>query len=69
MNTVIKGCIIGAVFYEAFKFVCRCGMGYILGILAKYNLTADEAIEILSAYKHPSTHLVAGIAKFLKKSL
>lgn len=67
MNKIVKGCIIGALSFGAFEFAGQFGKGYMLGYLAKTNLSADEVIEILSAYKHPTAWLISDVAKFTKK--
>lgn len=67
MNKIVKGCIIGVLSLGVFEFAGQFGKGYMLGYLAKTNLSADEAIEILSAYKNPKAWLISDVAKFIKK--
>lgn len=67
MNKIVKGCIIGVLSFGALEFAGQFGKGYMLGYLAKNNLSADEAIEILSSYKNPTAWFISDVAKFIKK--
>ena len=67
MNKIVKGCIIGVLSFGVFEFAGQFGKGYMLGYLAKNNLSADEAIEILSTYKKPTAWIISDVAKFIKK--
>lgn len=66
MNKIIKGCIMGALSIGAFEFGFQLGKSYMLGILAKYNLSANELIEILSSYDRPISRFIVDVAKYFE---
>lgn len=60
MNNIIKKCIIGGVIYVMCDISFQFGKGYMLGPMAKQNVTGSQALNVLSDDKRWR-------AKFIKK--
>lgn len=60
MNNIIKKCIIGGVIYVMCDISFQFGKGYMLGPMAKQNVTGSHALNVLSDDKRWR-------AKFIKK--
>lgn len=60
MNNIIKNCIIGGVIYVMCDISFQFGKGYMLGPMAKLDVTGSQALNVLSDDKRWR-------AKFIKK--
>lgn len=68
MNKIIKGCVIGAVLYGVTEFGFEFGKSHMLGTLAKYDCSPNEAISLLEADKRRKLKFIANVAKIVKES-
>ncbi len=67
MNKILKTALIGVGIYEGCNLVFDLGKAHMLGILAKYNVTANETIDLLAADKRARSKLISKCATIFKQ--
>lgn len=68
MNKIVKGCIIGTVLYGMTEIGFELGKCHMLRIMAKYDISPNEVISILSEDKRLKSRFIANVAKIAKES-
>lgn len=67
MNKILKTALIGVAFYECMNFMFDLGKGHMLGTLAKYDINANEAIDMLASDKSFRLKLISKTATLFRK--
>lgn len=66
MNKMLKGFLVGGSIYGVIELGYRFGEGYMLGVLAKVDLSGKECIEILKEDKNFASRFIACVAEWKK---
>ncbi len=67
MNKALKTALIGVAFYACANFMFDLGKGHMLGTLAKYDITANETIDMLASDKSFRLKLISKTATLFRK--
>ena len=67
MNKILKTALIGAGIYEGCNLVFDLGKAHMLGTLARYNITANETIDLLATDKRARLKLISKCATIFKQ--
>lgn len=67
MNKLIKAFIVGGIVYAMCDASCQLGKGYMLGVLAKENVSASQCIDAISDDKRLRVKFVEMVAKYIKE--
>lgn len=67
MNKMLKTAFIGAAIYIGSQLVFDFGKGHALGTLARSNIPATEAIDILASDKRLRLKFIVNVANLVKK--
>ncbi len=62
MNKITKGCLLGLIVFGSMEIGDAIGKGWLLGYMAKHNVSGSDVIEILSSRKEPKIKFVRSIA-------
>ena len=66
MKKMLKTELIGGAIYEGFNLAFDLGKAQMLGVLAKYNATGDEALDLLASDKRLRVKLIVKLATLTK---
>lgn len=67
MNKLIKTCIVGGIAYMMYDASFQMGKGYVLGVLAKADMSASQCIDVISDDKRLRAKLIKMVAKITKE--
>lgn len=66
MKKMLKTVLIGGAIYEGLNLTFYLGKAHTLGVLAKYNVTGDEVIDLLASDKRLRAKLISKVAALAK---
>lgn len=67
MNKTLKTALIGVAFYGCMNFMFDLGKGHMLGTLAKYDINANETIDMLASDKRFRLKLISKTATLFRQ--
>lgn len=67
MKKMLKTVLIGGAIYEGFNLAFDLGKVQMLGVLAKYKATGDEALDLLASDKCLRAKLIVKVATLTKR--
>lgn len=67
MNKILKTALIGVGIYEGCNLIWDLGKAYMLGTMARYNVTANETIDCLATDKRTRLKLISKCATIFKQ--
>lgn len=67
MKKMLKTVLIGGAIYEGLNLTFDLGKAKMLGTLAKYNVTGDEAMDLLASDKRLRLKLISKVAALVKR--
>ncbi len=67
MKKMLKTVLIGGAIYEGLNLTFYLGKAQMLGALAKYNVTGDEALDLLASDKRLRLKLISKVSTLVKR--